>query len=256
MKDFCLFLLVKERGRNWHLPDSPAGFHVDTIKEPSDGSLGDQTSPRPTRHAAVFPSLSCGLKSYTNHVNKYPELRILWFFTPDYKDAAAFVVAVQMQQGLLGCQNHVKSICTYKGRPIDINDAASSTECRKCAFEPVCAFERASVSEVRVTHTCFPVGWIWWRPQGTEQTDSSESSSEGVRYPRLHRCSCQARLATMMGSRWTESASETQNRWFCCVLNNLGSIVCPPRSVVGAIYLGFGILFRIYRGVALNIFNP
>lgn len=167
-----------------------------------------------------------------------------------------FVVAVQMQQGLLGCQNHVKSICTYKGRPIDINDAASSTECRKCAFEPVCAFERASVSEVRVTHTCFPVGWIWWRPQGTEQTDSSESSSEGVRYPRLHRCSCQARLATMMGSRWTESASETQNRWFCCVLNNLGSIVCPPRSVVGAIYLGFGILFRIYRGVALNIFNP
>lgn len=124
---------------------APAGFHVDTIKEPSDGSLGDQTSPRPTRHAAVFPSLSCGLKGYTNHVNKYPELRILWFFTPDYKDAAAFVVAVQMQHGLLGCQNHVKSICTYKGRPIDINDAASSTECRKCAFEPVCAFERASV---------------------------------------------------------------------------------------------------------------
>lgn len=50
-----------------------------------------------------------------------------------------------MQHGLLGCQNHVKRICTYKGRPIDINDAASSTECRKCAFQPVCAFERASV---------------------------------------------------------------------------------------------------------------
>lgn len=139
----CIFIFsCSLKGeRNWHLSDSPAGSRVDTIKEPSDGSPGDQTSPRPTRHAAVFPGLSCGLKSFTDHVNKYPGLRILWFFTPEYKDAAAFVVAVQIQHGLLGWQHHVKSICTNKGRPIDINGAASSTECRKCTFEPVCAFE-------------------------------------------------------------------------------------------------------------------
>lgn len=54
---FSLCLLKKGK-RNWHLTDSPAGFRVDTIKEPSDGSVGDQTSPLPTRHAAVSLGVS------------------------------------------------------------------------------------------------------------------------------------------------------------------------------------------------------
>lgn len=95
---------MRKGERNWLLTDSISGFRVDTIREPSDGSLGDQTSRLPTRHAVVFPGLSCGLKSFTNHVNKYPELRILWFFTPEYKDFAAFIVAAQIQHGLQDAQ--------------------------------------------------------------------------------------------------------------------------------------------------------
>lgn len=34
----------------------------------------------------------------------------------------------------------MKSICTNKVRPIDINDAASSADRRKCVFEPVRGF--------------------------------------------------------------------------------------------------------------------
>lgn len=90
--------------RNWLLTDSISDFCVDAIREPSNGSLGDQTSHLPTRHAVVFSGLSCGLKSFTNHYNKCPELRILWFFTPEYKDFAAFIVGVQIQHGLQDAQ--------------------------------------------------------------------------------------------------------------------------------------------------------
>lgn len=96
--------LLRKVERNWLQAGSVSGFRVDTIREPSDGSLGAQTSRLPTRHAVVFPGLSCGLKSFTNHVNKYPELRILWFFTPEYKDFAAFNVAAQIQHGLQDAQ--------------------------------------------------------------------------------------------------------------------------------------------------------
>lgn len=46
----------------------------------------------------------------------------------------------------------MKSICTNKVRPIDINDAASSTDRRKCVFEPVCVFERGSVFGLGHSH--------------------------------------------------------------------------------------------------------
>lgn len=101
---FIFSCLLREGERKWLLTDSLSGFRVDTIREASDGSLGDQTSRLPTRHAVVFPGLSCGLKSSTTHVNKYPELSILGFFTPEYKDFAAFVVVVQIQHGLQDAQ--------------------------------------------------------------------------------------------------------------------------------------------------------
>lgn len=58
--------------------------------------------------------------------------------------------------------------------------------------ECVCVRAREHVWSGSVRHTCFPVGWIWWGPQGKEQTNSSESSSQGVRYPRVQCCSCRA----------------------------------------------------------------
>lgn len=201
---FIIFSWLLRKGdRNWLLTDSISGFRVDTIREPSDGSLGDQTSCLPTRHAVVFPGLSCGLKSFTNHVNKYPELRILWFFTPEYKDFAAFIVAAQIQHGPQDAHTMWKVFVPIKwGQLILMMQQAVQTAGSACLNQCVCSSE--GVCLVWVAHTCFPVGWIWWRPQGTEQTDSSESSSEGVRYPTLHCCSCQACLAAMMGSRWTE----------------------------------------------------
>lgn len=85
---------------DWRLTDSPAGCVVDTIKEPSDVAEGDLTSSPPTHSAFLCCSLSCGLKSFTNHVNKYPRLGILWFFTPEYKEESAFVVAAEIQDDL------------------------------------------------------------------------------------------------------------------------------------------------------------
>lgn len=96
-----LFLVVEEggRGRKRLLAGSISGFRADTIREASDGSRGDQTSRLPTRQALVCPGLCCGLGTFTHHVNKSPELRVLWFSTPENKDFAAFLVAVQIQQG-------------------------------------------------------------------------------------------------------------------------------------------------------------
>lgn len=149
-------MIVEEREgeRNWLLTDSISGFRVDTIREASDGSLGDQTSRLRTRHAVVYHGLWCGLKSFTHHVNKYSELRVLWFFTPENKDFAAFFCGCADSTRSPGWPDHVKSICTNKVKPIDINDAASSANRKKCVFEAVCVcvFERGSVFGLGHSH--------------------------------------------------------------------------------------------------------
>lgn len=124
----CVFLCVAE----WHLTDSPAGCVVDTIKEPSNVAEGDLTSSPPTHSATLRFSLSCDLKSFTNHVNKYPRLSIMWFFTPKYKELYAFVVATKIQDNLGECQKHVKNICSHKERPIGINSVACGKGHREC----------------------------------------------------------------------------------------------------------------------------
>lgn len=136
----------------WRLTDSPAGCVVDTIKEPSNVAAGDLTSSPPTRSATLRCSLSCGLKSFTNHVNKYPGLSILWFFTPEYKESCAFVVATEIQDDLGGCQEHVKNICSHKERPIGINGVACSRGHGKWVFESVCVREGACLVWVSQTH--------------------------------------------------------------------------------------------------------
>ena len=126
---------------DWHLTDSPAGCVVDTIKEPSDVAEGDLTSSPPTHRAALPCSLSCGQKSFTNHVNKYPRLSILWFFTPEYKELCAFVVAVEIEDDLEECREHVKNICSHKERPIGINGVAWQSRPREvCVSVCVCVF--------------------------------------------------------------------------------------------------------------------
>lgn len=117
---------------------------------------GDLTSSPPTHSASLHCSLSCGLKSFTNHVNKYPALGILWFFTQENKELCAFVVATEIQDDLRECQEHVKNICSHKERPIGINGVACGRGHGKCVFESVCV----CVWPGSVRHTCFPVGWI------------------------------------------------------------------------------------------------
>lgn len=141
-------------GRKRLLAGSISAFRADTIREASDGSPGDQTSRLPTRQALVCPGLCCGLGTFTHHVNKSPELRVLRFSTPENKDFAPFSCGRADSTGSPGCPRHVKSICTNKVKPIDINDAASSADRRKCVFEAVCVcvLERGSVFGLGHSH--------------------------------------------------------------------------------------------------------
>lgn len=72
----------------WCLTDSPAGCVVDTIKEPSNAAQGGSDF---STHTWCNCSLSCGQKSFTNHVNKYPWLCIAWFFTPSTSSRVLFL---------------------------------------------------------------------------------------------------------------------------------------------------------------------
>lgn len=69
-------------------------------------------------------------------------------------------MAAEIQDDLVGCQEHVKSICTHKERPIDINGVACGPGHGKCVFEVVCVREGGSLFGLGQSHTCFPVGWI------------------------------------------------------------------------------------------------
>lgn len=208
---------------DWHLQRNQQGILVDAIKRNHQTwHRGNLTSSPPTHCATLRCSLSCGLKSITNHVNKYRRPSILWFFTPKYKESCAFVVAAEIQDDLGGCQEHVKSICSHKERATGINGVACSGGHGKRVFDSVCVWVREHVWSGSVRHTCFPVGWIWWGPQGKEQTDSSESSSRGVRYPRVQRCSCQACSGSHDGLQVDrQAASQIQDLEFIKTLNDM-----------------------------------